>query len=105
MSQYGDSATPVWITELGWALESQWDLGEHEKYAVTEEQQALYLAEAYLKAQQEWPFVQAIFLFNLDFSTVSWYPAAEPMRWFAILNPDRTPRPAYIELRRTMHTP
>jgi polysaccharide biosynthesis protein PslG len=105
MSRHGDGATPVWITELGWAVENQWDLGEHEKYAVTEEQQAQYLAEAYLKARQEWPFVQAIFLFNLDFSTVSWYPAAEPMRWFAILNPDRTPRPAYIELRRTMRTP
>lgn len=105
MSKHGDGATPVWITELGWVLDSGWDLGEHEKLAVTQEQQAQYLAEAYLKVQQEWPFVQALFLFNLDFSTVSWYPAPEPMRWYAILNPDRTPRPAYIKLRHTMRPP
>jgi hypothetical protein len=69
---------------------------------VTPEQQADYLNRAYTKAQREWPFVKALFLFNLDFSTVPWYPAAEPMRWYAILNPDRTPRPAYTELRQMM---
>ena len=49
--------------------------------------------------------MMAVFLFNLDFSTVAWYPSAEPMRWYAILNPDRTPRPAYTELRLSRRTP
>lgn len=102
MIAQGDGDTPIWITELGWVLQTHWDLGEHQTIGVTEEQQALYLARAYTKIEQEWPFVQAVFLFNLDFSTVPWYPASEPMRWYAILNPDRTPRPAYITLHETM---
>jgi Tol biopolymer transport system component len=102
MQTNGDGDTPIWITEVGWVLQTNWDLGEHTAIGVTEKQQAEYLARAYVKAKQEWPFVQALFLFNLDFSTVSWYPASEPMRWYAILNPDRTPRPAYTILRQTI---
>ena len=64
--------------------------------------EALYDSLGELARQQDWPFVEAIFLFNLDFSTVPWYTASEPMRWYAILNPDRTPRPAYITLRQSM---
>jgi hypothetical protein len=97
-----DADTPIWITEIGWAMQSSWDLGEHQKTTVTEEQQAQYLVEAYQKIEQEWPFVHAAFLFNLDFSTVAWYPADEPMRWYAILNPNGTPRLAYTALRETM---
>jgi hypothetical protein len=100
----GDGQTPIWITEAGWVLQTDWDLGEHQDIGVTEEQQAQYLARAYAKVQQEWPFVEALFLFNLDFSTVPWYPAPEPMRWYSILNPDRTPRPAYIILRQDMRS-
>jgi hypothetical protein len=99
MQQNGDRDKPVWITEVGWVLHSSWDLGEHAKIAVAEEQQADYLARAYEKAQQEWPWVQAIYLFNLDFSVAPWYGAGEPMRWYAIINPDHTPRPAYTRLR------
>lgn len=102
MQANGDGDTPIWITEAGWVLQNSWDLDEHEAVGVTQEQQAEYLVRAYTKVEKEWPFVKALFLFNLDFSTVPWYPAAEPMRWYAILNPDRTPRPAYTELRQMM---
>lgn len=104
MVENGDGDTPIWITEVGWVIHSNWDLGEHQNISVTEEQQARYLTETFTKVQQDWPFVEAVFLFNLDFSTVSWYTASEPMRWYAILNPDRTPRPAYIMLRQAMRT-
>lgn len=99
MTQFDDGDTPIWITEVGWVLESSWDLDEHEKIGVTELDQAQYLARTYQKIEQDWPFVQGFFPFNLDFSTVTWYPAAEPMRWYAIMNPDRSPRPAYTALR------
>ncbi len=104
MTSHGDGDTPIWITEIGWVLESDWNLGEHQTIGVTQEQQAQYLSRAYTKTQEEWPFVEALFFFNLDFSTVPWYPTPEPMRWYAILNPDRTPRPAYTALRHTMRT-
>lgn len=102
MAANGDGDTPIWITEVGWVINSDWDLGEHQSITVTQEQQAEYLVETYAKVQRDWPFVKAVFLFNLDFSTVSWYPAPEPMRWYAILNPDRSPRPAYTQLRQAM---
>jgi hypothetical protein len=102
MASNGDVETPVWITEAGWVLQTNWDLVEHESIAVDEAQQADYLARAYQKVRAEWPWVRAMFLFNLDFGGVPWYPAAEPMRWYAILNPDRTPRPAYTDLRYQM---
>jgi GH35 family endo-1,4-beta-xylanase len=105
MAANGDGETPIWITELGWVLQTNWDLGEHATIGVTQAQQARYLTEAFAKTRTEWPFIQAVFLFNLDFSTVSWYPAAEPMRWYAILNPDRTPRPAYTTLRQMRRSP
>lgn len=102
MLENGDAETPIWMTEAGWVLQNSWDLQEHEASGVSEAQQAEYLSRAYAKAQQEWPYVHAMFLFNLDFSVAPWYPAAEPMRWYAILNPDRTPRPAYTALREMM---
>jgi Tol biopolymer transport system component len=95
----GDAATPVWITEAGWVLRTNWNLVEHASSAVDEAQQAQYLARAYQKTRAEWPWVKALFLFNLDFSSVPWYAAAEPMRWYAIINPDRTPRPAYTNIK------
>ncbi len=100
----GDGDTPIWITETGWVLQNSWNLDEHETIGVNEALQAEYLTQAYIKAQRDWPFVKALFLFNLDFSTVPWYPAAEPMRWYSILNPNRTPRPAYTELRQMMRS-
>ena len=102
MVRNGDAGRPIWITELGWVLHTSWNLVEHEVIAVDEAQQAEYLARAYQKVRSEWPWVQGVFLFNLDFSSVPWYVSAEPMRWYAILNPDRTPRPAYTSLRHQM---
>ncbi len=99
MTNNGDAETPMWITEAGWVLQTSWNLVEHEAIAVDQAQQAEYLARAYQKVQAEWPWVEAMFLFNLDFSSVPWYGAAEPMRWYAILNPDRTPRPAYSNIK------
>lgn len=99
MAANNDLETPIWITEVGWVLHTSWNLVEHEAIAVDEAQQAAYLVRAYQKVRTEWPWVRALFLFNLDFSSVSWYPAADPMRWYSILNPDRTPRPAYTNIK------
>lgn len=99
MAHHGDSETPIWITEMGWVLNTHWDLGVYHDYGVSQLVQAQYLRRAYEKIEAEWPWVEAAFLFNLDFSAAPWYQADEQMRWFAILNPDRTPRPAFTALR------
>lgn len=99
MVEAGDADTPIWFTEFGWALDAPgWDLGEHEHGALPFDVHARYWAEA-VDLIEEWPWVQAVFLFNLDFSTAPWYRAGEQMRWYALLNPDGSPRPAYTALR------
>lgn len=84
MLDYGDSS-PVWATEFGWVLETECDLGEHEWMEVSEAQQAEYLAAAYAYADEQWPWMGPMFLFNLDFATVYWYEdECDPMRWYSI---------------------
>jgi hypothetical protein len=101
MVDNGDAATPLWITEMGWPIRTPaWDLGEHQPFAVSEAEQAEYLVAACERIVHEWPWVQAVFPFNLDFSTVTWYPAREQMRWYALLNSDGSPRLSYTRLRR-----
>ncbi|MCS7220001.1 MAG: cellulase family glycosylhydrolase [Anaerolineae bacterium] len=101
MVDNGDESTPMWITEMGWPIRTPaWDLGEHQPFTVSEVEQAEYLVEALDRIVREWPWIEAVFPFNLDFSTVTWYPAQEQMRWYALLNPDGSPRLSYTRLRR-----
>lgn len=103
MEAVGDAETPMWLTEMGWVLDAPaWDLGEHEHGVVPRDVQARYWCDAIVFIDREWPWAEAAFLFNLDFSVVPWYPAGEQMRWYALLNPDRSPRPAYSAIRRCM---
>jgi hypothetical protein len=100
MVDNGDEDTPMWITEMGWPIRTPaWDLGEHQPFTVSEAEQAEYLIEALDRILHEWPWIKAVFPFNLDFSTVTWYPAQEQMRWYALLNPDGSPRLSYTRLR------
>ncbi len=98
MLAHGDGS-PIWVTEMGWNIASHWDMGADHRWGVSELQQAEYLTRAYDKIRTEMPWISATFLFNLDFSTAPWYSADNPMRWYAILNPDRTPRPAMVQLK------
>ncbi len=95
----GDSDTPIWATEVGWPLASPWQMGEHDAYSVTEAEQAFYYQQLILQAAQHWPWLEGVFVFNLDFSTVAWYDAAQPMRWYALLEGDGSPRLAFSRLR------
>jgi hypothetical protein len=101
MLAFGDSQTPIWATEMGWPILSPWDMGEHSSYAVTEQEQALFLLQLRLGAGLRWPWLQAMFLFNLDFSTVPWYETQQPMRWYALLEGDGSPRLAFSWLSRS----
>jgi hypothetical protein len=107
MVEFGDSS-PVWATELGWALASDCDLGEHEWMEVNEAQQAEYLADAFAFADRFWPWMGPMFLFNLDFGTVYWYAMCDPVRWYSVIyrenpyDPGHSrvlPRQAFIALQ------
>ena len=109
MVAFGDTQKPIWATEFGWLLSPA--IEGHPEYVndplwsgrqwqiVTPDQQAQYLVAAYQYAYQNWPWMGLLFVFNLDYSTVPWYPPPEPMRFYSLLNADRTPRPAYLALR------
>ncbi|MFQ5577124.1 MAG: hypothetical protein ACE5G8_09085, partial [Anaerolineae bacterium] len=47
MVQYGDAGTPIWITEMGWNLDTHWDLGQYHNRGVSPLEQAQYLRRAY----------------------------------------------------------
>ena len=109
MARNGDGAKAVWATELGWLVDSGayghaeylndplWSGRQWQK--VDPQTQASYLVAAYQYAYRNWPWIGVMVLFNLDFSTVAYYPGAEPMRWYGVVNADGSPRPAFDALR------
>jgi YVTN family beta-propeller protein len=67
MVDNGDGDRSVWLLEVGWLRDSDVDLGSYNWYKVTEQQQAAYLARAIEKTRGEWPWVEVISLWNLDY--------------------------------------
>ncbi len=109
MVDNADAATPMWATEVGWLMTSSNDLGIYFNWMkVSPQQQADYLVGAMQYAQANWPWMQRMFVFNLDHSTAMWcggpcYPPGTSVHWFSVLNPDRTPRPAFTALQGLLH--
>jgi len=106
MVQYGDAAKPVWLTEFGWII----DPGEECHYydgwpgrwwqRVPAQTQADFLLRAYRYARTNWPWMGVMFVWNMDYSTLPWNDYCDQKSWFAILNHNGSPRPAYSELAR-----
>jgi hypothetical protein len=103
LEEYHYDDTPVWITEFGWATANDtpgFEFGDQ----VSFEQQADYLVGAVALVEQRYPWVGAMFVWNLNFSVLraaSGQPRHEQAS-FSILNADYTPRPAYAALRRAI---
>ena len=113
MLRHGDGAKKIWATEFGWLIDPT--AYGHPEYLndplwagrqwqrVSPQTQADYLVRAYQYARANWPWMAAMFLFNLDFSIAPWHPPAEPMRWYAIVDgydaQPYAPRPAYAALK------
>lgn len=85
---YGDKK--VWGTEFGWLvqppahcmddagwIDRQWQI-------VTEEKQAENLAGAMSYATENWPWMEALFIFNLNFNYRGDLPECEQMRFYAV---------------------
>lgn len=97
MEDAGDGQKQAWITEFGWSTKNAAKGYEYGQY-VSEDQQAQYLVRAYDWAKQNWPWVGVMFLWNLNFSTVS-APDDEKSPW-SILYADYSPRPAYDAIKK-----
>jgi GH35 family endo-1,4-beta-xylanase len=96
MERLGDADRPIWITEVGWTTANQapgYEYGDD----VSEEDQARYLVRAVEKARDEYPWVQALFVWNLNFATFT--PPHDEKHPWSIVNADWSPRPAYRALQ------
>ncbi len=110
MTRYGDTTTPVWATEFGYnSLPSGWN-GEPSIWGqnVDEQTQARYLVGGLTRMKQEWPWMGEIYiwgfrwaerpgLFGKDPNNPIGPPKPEP--YFALVNYDFTPRPAWNAVR------
>jgi hypothetical protein len=91
----GDTAKQIWMTEWGWTSDTvhpafAW-------FAVTEDKKANNIVEALTYAREHWtPWIGVMAVWTLPDPT--WDASLEEY-WWAISNPDGTPRPAYSRIR------
>ena len=80
----------IWATEVGWIVEPPDECIGHPSWAgrywqiVSEQKQAENLVGAFRYARFHWPWLQALFVFNLDFVTAPWYHECEQMRYYSV---------------------
>jgi hypothetical protein len=95
MVESGDSAKEVWLTEWGWTADSVHPA--YKWFAVTEDKKASNLVDAFQYARQNWtPWIGVMTVWTLP--DPSWNADREEY-WWAIANPDGTPRPAYTLIK------
>jgi len=94
MLQYDDGARQMAILEVGWTTDTV--NPDYAWFAVTEEQQAQYITEAYAYALENWsPWIGVVSLIYMPSS--AWTSDQEEW-WWAIIKPPRTNRPAFDAL-------
>ncbi len=93
---YGDDK-PMWATELGWTSCRLKAAGHEFCLDNSEEQRARYLVEALEMLETQYPYFQAVFLWNLNFRSI--VPETDQKWGYGLINPDNTPTPAYSAVR------
>ena len=94
MQRHGDTQ-PMYITEMGTLEETGTDLGEFNWMKLTSEARATYLVKALQMANTQYTWLRGATVFNLDYAAAGSIPSSSEQFWFSLLNPDRSPRPAY----------
>jgi hypothetical protein len=100
MERYDMADHQIWITEFGWATRNTspgFEFGNQ----ISFEQQATYIVGAMRRTKQQYPWVGAMFLWNLNFAILrarSGQPRHEQAS-FGILNADGSPRPAFLAIQ------
>src|SRR3712207_113297 len=71
-------------------------MGQYDWMRVSAEKQAEYVVRSYKYARANWQWMTGLLLSNLDASTSPYHTSPQNgMPWFAILNKDHSPRPAW----------
>ncbi|MCS6844741.1 MAG: hypothetical protein NZ528_10565 [Caldilineales bacterium] len=99
--EHGLRDRPIWATELGWTVDRQ---GSQGWQAVSEEQQAAYLAQTLEVAAQRWPWMTLLAVWNLpsvDGPGGERPPERLPADFlgYSLVDPEGRPRPAYYRLQ------
>jgi len=105
-----DPGSDPWTGEPGWATSYSWcneqrdsEMGYFIWMQVTEQQQADYLVRAFQWADQNWPWMGPMFVWNLDLYYRGW--SCSPHKFFSLYRAtegsknQRTPVPAFAALR------
>lgn len=92
---------PIWATELGWTVDSQ---GAQGWQAVSEEQQAAYLAQTVEMVPRRWPWLTLLAVWNLpsvDGPGGERPPERLPSEFlgYSLVDPTGRPRPAFYRLQ------
>ncbi|HUX87738.1 MAG TPA: hypothetical protein VMW65_12110, partial [Chloroflexota bacterium] len=95
MARFGDGNKQIWETEIGYDSNSMAPAG-YNGWTVSEQQQATYLVQLFQYARAHYPWLGAIFVWNLNFQSV--VPQTDEKWGFGVLHADNTPRPAYSAL-------
>ncbi len=95
LAEYGLGHKPIWATEFGWLRDPAANGGayawcytypDYENnfgwMEVTEAQQADYLVRAFAYADAHWPWMGAMFVWNLDWHNQGWL--CDPIRFFSL---------------------
>jgi len=98
---YGVGEKPIWATEMGWTVDGR---GGQAWQTVSEEQQAAYLADAVAIAEQRWPWLELLAVWNLpsvDSPRGERPPERLPAEFlgYGLVDPMGQPRPAYHRLQ------
>jgi len=95
MVKNDDANKPVWAMEMGWNVAPD---GMDAPYGrVTEQNQARYAAQAYARAQNEWPWMGTLMYWFLR--RVNDSERTQPFYYFRMLEPDFAPKPVYNALK------
>lgn len=106
MVEEGVGDHQIWITEYGWATKNNTPGYEFGNF-VSSEQQAQYIVAAMTQVSEQYrdeqgrPWVGVMFLWNMNFA-VLWGGEGNPdheQASFGILNPDWSPRPAFVAIQ------
>lgn len=95
MVKNGDANKPVWAMEMGWNTTP--DDMDAPYGRVTEQNQARYATQAYVRSQNEWPWMGAMMYWFLR--RVDDRERDQPFYYFRLLDPDFSPRPVYSALK------
>ena len=95
MVENGDAGRLIWVTEFGWAVESEPPAGREYAADNTLSEQRDWTVRAF-QMGKSWGWVGPMFLWNLNFRQI--VPWSEQGMW-SILAYDGSPLPVYIALR------